>query len=191
MEVRKGYPHGYHKVDKQGRPIYIERVGFLNIDEIFKFTTEDRLLKYYACSYETLLTTIFDACTEMRRKNTGEDVRVSQTLTILDLKDVKLGSASKAYNFVKPASEMAQDNYPEILGNMFIVNAPFLFTGIWAIVKMWIDDKTKEKIKIIGSSYKKELLQYVSVDGLRWTPRICPASSRAGRANARATAATA
>ena len=56
---------------------------------------------------------------------------------------------------------MAQDNYPEILGNMFIVNAPFLFTGIWAIVKVWIDDKTKEKIKILGGSYKKELLQFV------------------------------
>ena len=102
-----------------------------------------------------MLTTIFDACTEHRRKMTGEDVRVSQTITILDLKDVKLGSASKAYNFVKPASEMAQDNYPEILGNMFIVNAPFLFTGIWAIVKAWIDEKTKEKIKILGGSYKK------------------------------------
>ena len=64
-------------------------------------------------------------------------------MTILDLKDVSLGSASKTYGFVKPASAMAQDNYPEMLGNMFIVNAPFLFTGIWAIVKMWIDDKTK------------------------------------------------
>ena len=58
---------------------------------------------------------------------------------------------------------MAQDNYPEILGNMFIINAPFLFTGIWAIVKVWIDDKTKEKIKILGGSYKKELLQYVTL----------------------------
>lgn len=108
-----------------------------------------------------MLTNIFDACTEFRKKSTGEDGRVAQTLTILDLKDVKLGNASKAYNFVKPASAMAQDNYPEILGNMFIVNAPFLFTGIWAIVKVWIDDKTKEKIKILGGSYKKELLQFV------------------------------
>lgn len=41
---------------------------------------------------------------------------------------------------------------------MFIINAPMLFTGIWAMVKMWIDDKTKDKIKIFGSSYKKELL---------------------------------
>lgn len=50
-------------MDKLGRPIYIERVGFLNVDQVFKFTTEERLLKYYALSYETLLTKIFDACT--------------------------------------------------------------------------------------------------------------------------------
>ncbi len=64
-------------------------------------------------------------------------------MTILDLANVSLGSASKAYGFIKPASSMAQDNYPEMLGNMFIVNAPFLFTGIWAIVRVWIDYKTK------------------------------------------------
>ena len=38
---------------------------------------------------------------------------------------------------------------------MFVINAPMLFTGVWAVVKMWIDDKTKEKIQIFGSSYKK------------------------------------
>jgi hypothetical protein len=49
--LRKSYPHGYHKVDKQGRPIYIERVGSINIDEVYKFTNEERLLKYYSLSY--------------------------------------------------------------------------------------------------------------------------------------------
>ncbi len=68
---------------------------------------------------------------------------------------MQLTKASQSYDFVKPASELAQNNYPEILGNMFIINAPLLFTGIWAIVKMWIDDKTKEKIQILGGSYKK------------------------------------
>jgi hypothetical protein len=76
-------------------------------------------------------------------------------LTILDLKHVSLSNVSKAYNFIKPASAMAQDNYPEILGNMFIINVPLLFAGIWAIVKVWIDEKTTEKIKIYRSSYKK------------------------------------
>ena len=39
-----------------------------------------------------------------------------QTCTILDLKDIKLSNAGSAYRFAKPASEMTQNNYPEILG---------------------------------------------------------------------------
>ena len=50
--------------------------------------------------------------------------------------------------------------------SMFIINAPFLFTGVWAIVKMWIDDKTKEKIQILGKDYKKELLKYIEPENL-------------------------
>ena len=49
---------------------------------------------------------------------------------------------------------------------MLIIDAPWLFAAIWAGVKMWIDDKTKEKIKIMGSSYKKELLKFVDPECL-------------------------
>ena len=44
---------------------------------------------------------------------------------------------------------------------MYIVNAPFLFSGIWAIVKPWLDEKTRNKIHIKGSGYQKELLEAV------------------------------
>lgn len=74
------------------------------------------MLNYYALLYETLLTTIFEGCTNAKQMVTGEYNKVSQTITILDLKHVKLGNASKAYDFVKPVSAMAQNNYPEILG---------------------------------------------------------------------------
>jgi hypothetical protein len=43
------------------------------------------------------------------------------------------------------------------MGQMFIVNAPFLFTGVWAIVKGFLDERTRNKIKILGGSYQKEL----------------------------------
>lgn len=49
---------------------------------------------------------------------------------------------------------------------MFIINAPFLFSGVWMILKPFLDEKTTNKIKIIGSSYKKELLQYVDPQNL-------------------------
>jgi len=49
---------------------------------------------------------------------------------------------------------------------MFIINAPFIFTGVWAVVKPWLDARTKEKIKIIGSGYKKELLKNIDENNL-------------------------
>ena len=46
---------------------------------------------------------------------------------------------------------------------MYIVNAPMLFSGIWAIVKPWIDEKTRNKIKILGSSFHKDLFEHVNL----------------------------
>ena len=39
------------------------------------------------------------------------------------------------------------------MGNMFIVNAPMLFSGIWAVVKGFLDEKTRNKIKILGANF--------------------------------------
>jgi hypothetical protein len=46
-KVKEIYPTGYHGVDKQGRPVYIERLGTLDVPKIFTVTTEARMLKYY------------------------------------------------------------------------------------------------------------------------------------------------
>lgn len=62
-QVQVHYPHGYHKVDKQGRPIYIERIGLLNMTELFKVTTEERIVRHYIKEYERLMIHKFPACT--------------------------------------------------------------------------------------------------------------------------------
>ena len=49
---------------------------------------------------------------------------------------------------------------------MFIVNAPFLFTGVWAIVKNFLDERTRNKIQIKGGGYAKLLLEYVEPENL-------------------------
>lgn len=36
-----------------------------------------------------------------------------------------------------------------------------LFSGIWAVIKPWLDSKTKAKITIIGSGYKEKLNEFV------------------------------
>ena len=49
---------------------------------------------------------------------------------------------------------------------MYIVNAPTLFTGIWAVVKGFLDEKTRKKIHIKGGSYQKELFELVAPENL-------------------------
>ena len=64
---------------------------------------------------------------------------------------------------------------------MYIVNAPFLFTAIWTIVKGFIDEKTRKKINIIGGSYKKTLLAAVEAENLpEWLGGECKCEEYGG-----------
>lgn len=160
-QAKKYYPHGYFRTDKSGRPIYIERIGYLKFDALTKIISMDRMQLYFVQSYERLLKEIFPACTKAAGK------RVDQTCYIIDLKDAgaKLFSSSMR-EIIKLASKIGQDYYPEVLGNMFIINTPMVFHGIWGLIKPFIDEKTKKKIHILGSKYRKELSEFISDENL-------------------------
>ena len=67
-QIKVYYPHGFHKTDKLGRPIYIEVLGSLNIDELFKITPPEKLLQYQVQQYERLMREIFPACSQAAKK---------------------------------------------------------------------------------------------------------------------------
>ena len=73
---------------------------------------------------------------------------------------------AKSKEIVKLAIDIGQDNYPEVMGKMFIVNSPFLFTGAWAVISPFIDAKTRKKISIVGAKYQKELLTHIDPENL-------------------------
>lgn len=78
-----------------------------------------------------------------------------------------VGSMSKkVYAFVQRASGVAQDYYPEQMGVSLIVNAPWSFTAVWSVVRGWLDEKTRAKIKIVGGKPIKELLNYIDEDNI-------------------------
>ncbi len=61
---------------------------------------------------------------------------------------------------------ITQDNYPETIGKIFILNGGYFFKGIWNVVKIWIDPVTRKKISICTGSGKKELLEDIDEDQL-------------------------
>ena len=71
---------------------------------------------------------------------------------------------SRVYSFIQKASKITQDYYPEQLGQLCITNAPWTFTAVWKVVQGWLDEKTRQKIQIVGGKPLKELLKHIEED---------------------------
>ena len=67
------------------------------------------------------------------------------------------------YEAVKMLINMLAFNYPEILYNALVVNAPFFFWACWAVIKPWIDPVTAAKVLFLK---KSALSQYIAQDDL-------------------------
>jgi len=158
--VDKYYPQYYHKHDKDGRPVYIERLGLLDLNALYAATTQERQLKRFVLEYEKFLTERLPACSAAA----GHPVETS--CTIMDLKNVSLSNFYRVKDYVMQAAKIGQDHYPECMGKFYIINAPFLFSTVWSFIKPWLDEVTVAKIDIIGSGYKDKLLAQIAADDL-------------------------
>jgi hypothetical protein len=155
------YPHGFHKVDKKGRPIFIDLLGEIKIEETLKITSLDKLIMYQISKQEKLMNEIFPMCSQNVNKYIG------QTLTIVDVKKLTVKHLNKKfYNFVKMITSISQNYYPETLGQMFILNAGFLFKAAWTVCKAFLDKNMRKKVTTLGSDYKKQLLELVDEQNL-------------------------
>lgn len=152
-------PHSYHKHDRAGRPIYIERTGMIDLPKLLTIMDGDDIVRRHIWHMEFI--------SQMCRHATAAQGRpISKGTVIMDLKGLAMNPGNVAMETVNTSLHIDQTYYAERLHQVFIINTPWIFKGIWAIVSMWMDPVTKAKFKILGSNYKDTLLEYVSPECL-------------------------
>ncbi|CAG8358964.1 unnamed protein product [Penicillium salamii] len=128
MRMGKSYVHG---VDRVGRPIVVVRVRLHKPGA----QTEESLERYIVHVIESVRLTLASP--------------VETAAVLFDM--TGFGLSNMEYPPVKFILKCFEANYPESLGIMLIHNAPWVFSGIWRLIRGWMDPEIAAKVQFTNS----------------------------------------
>ncbi|CAN6448279.1 unnamed protein product [Victoria cruziana] len=97
------------------------------------------------------------------------DKHISTCLKILDMTGLKL-SALNQLKLLTIISTIDDLNYPEKTDTYYIVNAPYIFSACWKVVKPLLQERTRKKIQVLQGGGRDELLKIMDYSSL---PHFC------------------
>lgn len=90
---------------------------------------------------------------------------VESFCNIIDLTNLNMRHRA-GVKLIKLIAQQDQAYYPERLGKIYVINAPWVFPFFWKLVRGWIDKKTAEKVVVLGKNYQKQLLKCIPAEHL-------------------------
>ncbi|PVU95597.1 hypothetical protein BB559_002680 [Furculomyces boomerangus] len=151
----------YHKVDKKGHPVYIDRMGYYDIKGIPATCTIEELTHCHFLLQEFALKSIMKSCS----KDSGQEI--SKQTVIFDLKGVGIKAMYwPALTMLKDMLKYDQLYFPESMYKTFFVNVPSIFVTLWNIIKNWLDPRVLSKIEVCGKRFTPILLEHIDADNL-------------------------
>ncbi|KAL8505374.1 hypothetical protein ACS0TY_016565 [Phlomoides rotata] len=156
-EVLHYYPQGYHGVDREGRPVYIERLGRAHPSKLMRITSIERYLKYHVQEFERAIHEKFPACSIAAKR------RICSTTTILDVQGLGVKNfTTTAASLLAAMAKIDNSYYPETLHRMYVVNAGPGFKKVaWPAAQKFLDSKSIAKVDVLAPKSLRKLLEVI------------------------------
>ncbi|XP_073048029.1 SEC14 cytosolic factor-like [Primulina eburnea] len=161
--IRDSQLIGLSGYSKEGLPVFAIGAGLSTYDQAS--------VHYYIQSHiqinEYRDRVILPAATKKYGKH------VNKCIKILDMTGLRL-SALNQIKILTLISSIDDLNYPEKTLTYYIVNAPYVFSACWKVVKPLLQERTRRKIDVLSGSGQDELLKIMDYSSL---PHFCQKTS--------------
>ncbi|KAM3597622.1 uncharacterized protein V6R79_006974 [Siganus canaliculatus] len=143
------YTGGWHHHDRDGRPLYILRLGQMDTKGLVRALGEEVLLRQVLSINEEGLRRCEDNTRVFGRP-------ISCWTCLVDLEGLTMRHLWRpGIKALLRIIEVVEANYPETLGRLLILRAPRVFPVLWTLVSPLIDENTRKKFLVYaGNDYQ-------------------------------------
>uniref|UniRef100_A0A7S1Q779 CRAL-TRIO domain-containing protein n=1 Tax=Neobodo designis TaxID=312471 RepID=A0A7S1Q779_NEODS len=168
------YAGGWHKWDKDGRPVYYERTGHVKTRQLVERCREMMppgesldpvVVEPHKLSNETGNVLL----RAQNEKLKAEGKYVAQATVVLDCTGLSMSHFySPALDLLKANSTMDQKYGPEGMYKCYVVNAPTFIKIGWNMIRLWIDARSQAKVVFVspGEPTRQALLNAINEEDL-------------------------
>ncbi|XP_058115316.1 phosphatidylinositol/phosphatidylcholine transfer protein SFH1-like [Magnolia sinica] len=157
--VRDSQLIGLSGYSKEGLPVFAVGVGLSTFDKAS--------VHYYVQSHiqinEYRDRVVLPSATKKQGRHIGT------CLKVLDMTGLKLSALSQI-KLLTIISTIDDLNYPEKTETYYIVNAPYIFSACWKVVKPLLQERTRRKVQVLQGCGRDELLKVMDYASL---PHFC------------------
>ncbi|KAM9305205.1 SEC14-like protein 5 [Gastrophryne carolinensis] len=143
------YAGGWHYHDRDGRPLYILRLGQVDTKGLLKAVGEEATLRHVL------------AINEEGQRRCAENTHlfgspIRSWTCLVDLEGLNMRHLWRpGVKALLRIIEVVEANYPETLGRLLIVRAPRVFPVLWTLVSPFINENSRQKFLIYsGNNYQ-------------------------------------
>ena len=152
-EVKLGLAEKVWRLLPPGKDASPVQITYAALFDAGKIVSEEGFIRTVAYESELVLK-------EMVKTGWKSD----RTIVIFEMQDYSIMKQANptAMRYIKQMLEVNDHHYPEMLRKAVIFNAPFVFRGVWAIIKPWLDKTTTDRVIFVSD--KAQLLEFIDAE---------------------------